>query len=124
MPPKEHILGDTIIHLIDCLRPRGLPVHQPPNIKRIVILQFIRKQGSRKTLITYRPDESLDGASAYGGRSAIGSSRIGTAMHHGMTDLHTSRVVVNDQSASLLFQYRNKPLMCNKVFLRAVDTHR
>src|SRR5690606_18268837 len=102
---------------------RSLPIDQPPYTQGVFILQFVRKQYRRKTLVAYRPGKPLDGPRSDGSGPAIGGGRIRTSMYHGMAYLHSCWIVIDDQPTGFLLQYGDQPLIGQKIFLRAVDTH-
>ncbi len=88
-------------HRQPCLQriARKPPVDRAPDLARIGILQFGRKQILRKILIAHRRREAIDGCRANRCEFRVRCGRIRAAMMHRISDFHSGRISVENQPA-------------------------
>src|SRR5215467_7376441 len=83
-------------------------VHEPKEVKRIGVFEFIRQGDVGKVLVTDRPGKTIYRASADGGGTTVSSGWVRAPMIHGMTDFDAGWKTVADKASDFCFKNRNE----------------
>src|SRR5215813_1245479 len=79
-------------------------IHHAPNSERIGVFQLVRQSAFGKSLVADQAGESEDCVAADRSRAAIGGRRIGSSVHHSMTNFNSGWKAVEHDAAHLSFE--------------------
>src|SRR5580704_16403824 len=79
-------------------------VDHSPDFQGVGVSQFPREGGIGKILVTDRTGKANDGLRTDRSGAAVGARGIGSAVNHGVTNLKTRGIAVENDAADLVFQ--------------------
>ncbi|RMU71213.1 hypothetical protein ALP24_05645 [Pseudomonas syringae pv. aptata] len=97
-------------------------IDQTTQAQRVGVLQRRWRLAVRQVLIAHGAQEAVDGEGAHRGTTCVRGCRVWATVNHGLADLDTGRVAVEQNAPDFLFENRLQPVVLAQV--RRLADHR